>query len=86
LDGDGGIMFNNNYKRIYFYGTQKCLEQISEIILQNCNIKKRKISSNRSIFAVQYNGKDTISLLKWLYKGSDIYLDRKFELIKNLVN
>jgi len=86
LDGDGSISFSNNkYVRVSFYGTQECLENISNIILDQCNISKKAISKNRTIFATQYSGKSAILLLKWLYKDANIFLDRKYEKIKNII-
>jgi hypothetical protein len=85
MDGDGCVMFHNKYKRISFYGTKECLESISEIIWQNCHINKRAVSKNRTIYSTQYNGNDAITLLKWIYKGANIYLDRKHELIQHII-
>lgn len=85
MDGDGGILFNNKYKRVYFYGTKDCLDSISKIIEKNCLIKPRAISKNRTIYATQYNGKDAVYLIKWLYKNCNIYLERKYYLIKHII-
>jgi hypothetical protein len=85
MDGDGGVLFNDKYKRVYFYGTKECLNGISEIILKSCNIIKKAVSNNRSIYSIQYNGKDAINLVKWMYKDSSIYLERKYNCIRGLL-
>lgn len=85
LDGDGSISFKNKYLRLTFYGTKNCLNSISYIIQQNCNINPKAISKNRTIFATEYSGKQAELVIKYLYKDCNIYLDRKYLKIKHLL-
>jgi len=85
LDGDGSISFKNESLRINFYGTQNCLTNISEVITNECGISIHSPFKNRTIYSLEYNSQDAVLLAKWLYKKQNIYLERKFKLIENLI-
>jgi hypothetical protein len=88
LDGDGSISFKKEYLRINFYGTLSCLTRIGQIINQNCDISLHIPFKNRTIYDLEYNGKEAVLLIHWLYKNhtTNTYLDRKYDLIKYLID
>lgn len=85
FDGDGSISFKDKRLRINFYGTQNCLNNIAKIINNNCEISLHNSFKNRTIYNLEYNGKEAVILAKWLYKDCNIYLDRKYNLIKEII-
>lgn len=82
FDGDGSVYIRNQRLRINFYGTYDCLYNISKIISNNNNISLHTPFKNRSIYNLEYNGKDANILSKWLYDNANMYLDRKYDLVK----
>lgn len=84
LDGDGGFCFKDNHIQFYIYGTYDELDVYNEILSKECNLNKNKISKNRGCFTLQYaSQQDVINIIKFLYKDANIFLDRKYDLVKN---
>jgi hypothetical protein len=82
LDGDGGITFEDNRIKLYFYGTNQFLEKLAAIIDTACQIKKHKPHKNRNIFCIEYNGDEAKKVIKWMYQDIEPHLQRKYDLIK----
>lgn len=89
MDGDGSISKSNKDYRVSFLGTDAILTYISEYLLKEGIIKninkfgKRK--KGQVVSDVAYGGNiQAQRILDHLYKNSEIYLYRKFEIYKNL--
>ncbi|SRR5258708_9629994 len=87
FDGDGCVSFRKNRLRLNFYGTSNFLVKIGEIIAENCNISMHRPFKNRTIYNLEYNGKEAVILVKWLYQNVNekTILNRKYELIKDIL-
>lgn len=87
FDGDGGVSFNKKSKQmqVNVRGTKETLAVFLKIFHKYCDANlDKKISFDSGIFRIQYSGNNICTrILTWLYKGSDLYLDRKYELAKS---
>jgi hypothetical protein len=89
FDGDGCLCYSmdGNYRRYTFsivgsYNLMKSLESILSKL--NVNIKFRKM---KSIYSIYLRGnRQIIKILDWLYNGTTIHLDRKYEKYKDMLN
>lgn len=78
FDGNGGISLKyRNNPQITFYGTEKFLSVLSKYLPH-----QHKIVPMKSIYYMWYSGKIAQDILKYMYNGSKLYLDRKYELYK----
>lgn len=92
IDGDGSVL-NYDSPIIYIIGTDELTFKISEIIEKNLNIKplfskKQKYRlKDVNISSIAYRGFiKANTLAKWIYEGSSIKLNRKYQnyiLFKN---
>lgn len=82
LDGDGNIQnYSPTNIKVIFYGTEKLLEKISEVISLNCSVKKARVTrKEKHLFEVRWAGrKQVLRILSWLYDDAEIYLERKYQ-------
>ena len=57
------------------------MQSIQDVLVENTNITKTKISKQRNIYMMIYAGKQNfIKITDYLYNNSNIYLNRKFNL------
>lgn len=84
LDGDGSIYTSkrDNVLGVHIGGTLEVLKEV-QTYFSEFNITK-KIIVSRSIYDLHYTGKKAKEVLNILYKDSNIYLDRKYDLYKNI--
>lgn len=86
FDGDGCICIQKIkiYSCIEFIGTEFFLKEL----LNNTDWKKNKLQQDKRhspvIKKLRYSGKTVLSILHYLYKDSNIYLDRKYSKYKEL--
>lgn len=96
FDGDGSISIDKNrYNKgsLTITGTKDIIFNISDIIKKECGvnsyINERHKERNNNNYTLSINGNiQIIRLLDWLYGGSTIFLNRKYEkylLLKNIV-
>lgn len=90
-DGDGSICINEKSYRntISIQGTQSFLNELMEKVVSYTGTTKTKIlNGNGNVFEWKKGGrKQVLKVLDWLYKDSNIYLERKYDKymqIKNL--
>jgi len=90
IDGDGSIGWHkhNNKPRLNICsGSKKLLEWIFKQFqtnmenIGNPSIIKRK---NSNLYTIEFMGLQVITILDWIYKDTDIYLDRKYLKFKDL--
>ena len=89
FDGDGSIsiykvknkIYTNNACSFSIIGYINIINEIEKIIVDNCNVgfkKKYCKNNNEKITSIKYGGrKDIMKIFNWLYKDSNIYLERK---------
>ena len=96
VDGDGGIDTTKGYKgdkiyigpRLRILGNYEFLKELNEITKTiyphktNSILKKGK----ENVFIITYNFSTARNILKWLYEGSKIYLDRKYTKFLEVLN
>lgn len=95
MDGDGHITKSKhklwdrlNYS-VGFCGTYLFLSRLLEIIKTNCgddiklNVLKEK---NRNLYTLKFGGNKKVGkILSFLYKDSNIFLDRKYQIYQNFL-
>lgn len=87
FDGDGCISINKDKHnvRVNFVGTEDMLKHIVEIFVKECGAHKPKLIENFNnngniVYSVQWGNVYTChKIYNYLYKGANIYLDRKLE-------
>jgi len=83
-DGDGSIFYTKSglvgWKVL---GSRQFLETLAEIIKSKCGVKVNinKCSDCKSYY-IQVTGEKAKRVLRWLYEGATVYLDRKYEKYK----
>lgn len=89
FDGDGSLSYSldGNYRR-YTYaivGSKRLLESVKNRLSKiEINIKIRK---TKSIYELYIRGnRQILKALNWMYDGSNIKLDRKFEKYQDMLN
>ena len=84
-DGDGSILVDKqNRIGASLVGSKKIIEQVRDFINDSIEINS-KVTKNRSIFRIRYNGQKAKSVVDFLYSGSNIYLDRKKDIVAGLI-
>lgn len=84
FDGDGGIAKNNT--EITIAGTESFLNSTQNIFNKVLGTTITKLYKKENIFQYTKHGRLQVAqILKWLYKDSFIYLDRKYNCIRSLV-
>lgn len=87
FDGDGCINVDkrNNSYNISIIGTPEFLNKIQEILMENCNLNKTKLNTNKvwteRTANLRYGGNLQVKRIgEWLYKDcEDLYIARKKE-------
>lgn len=89
LDGDGSISKNPKEKRIAIISTVNFCNTLKSIIENKLNIHcsisychGKKETPTRSLGIA--GGNQVKKFLDWIYKDSDLYLDRKYEIYQDL--
>lgn len=95
FDGDGSLFFSlgktKKTKQLYFNlrGTSNFLTVYRSVLEEKCNLteKDKPIRINNGIGVLEYGGNGIVGkIVKFLYNDADIYLDRKYNLAKELIN
>lgn len=89
FDGDGSIYYNNSSKSncINIVGCSDFLNPLFDILANSIdgftrtNIYKSK---NSVAYFIAKQGKQAESFIEWIYKDSNIYLDRKYNLYREI--
>lgn len=90
VDGDGSIYFNSNKNqyRVSLIGTKMFLDKVYEICC-GLNVKTsfyhRDIHNEVTYVLNTTNNPDTITLLQWLYKDSNLKLERKYNKYQQIL-
>ena len=85
FDGDGYISKNNKPITINILGTKEFLLKLCEII----NIDKNKVKNktlNKNTYYIEINGKNARNFCNFIYRDSNIFLNRKKELYNYYLN
>jgi len=85
IDGDGHIGIQNTNGKPYLIfnlasASVKLLQQVQKIFFDVTKVKPTKIQKPfkaQHTLLMTYGGKSAITILKWLYVGSTIHLERK---------
>lgn len=90
FDGDGSAYISDKYKtpNISFVGNKNFLIQLKEIIKQNTGVDSniRPHSKSKYAFYLIYRGQFKVKpVVKFLYHGANIYLERKKEVINDFL-
>lgn len=91
LDGDGNIDIKSNGKpnQVRITGTKYVCESIKEIIHEELNINSSiydcKCNSVTKTLAI-HGINNIVLFLDWIYKDSELYLERKFNQYKEIIN
>ncbi|MDE1406996.1 hypothetical protein [Bacillus licheniformis] len=91
FDGDGNIGLRNtqrykNCPRVTLLGTENFLndtKNLFEDILNVTNVKLQ-LKQNNKAFSYQKSGNDARKILRYMYDGASIYLDRKYKIYEQI--
>lgn len=93
FDGDGSVYYDKphidrgdkKYVRLntcFTSASYNFLDTLQKLISKKIDIPRQKLSKNHDAFKLRYSTKDSLKLLKQLYKNSDalLKLDRKYKI------
>ncbi|MEK6860403.1 MAG: helix-turn-helix domain-containing protein [Nanoarchaeota archaeon] len=88
IDGDGSFWIDKKtVPRFSLVGARPLLEQFIKFIKNNCcGVKTCKVVVHKNIFAVNLSGESAINIVRVLYESSNIFLTRKKEKARELIN
>lgn len=88
IDGDGTFSFDGKRLRVGLSSTKECLIQIQDYVCTKFNLKKTKLHHIVNNVWRFYLHTGSFSFLKFIYddKFKEIYLSRKFEKYKKILN
>lgn len=73
--------------RFSLVGTQKSMEQVQDIFISKCGVNKNKLQDHHTTPYIKYlvysGDKQLNRITEFLYRTSDFYLPRKFNVVKN---
>lgn len=85
-DGDGSVLYaankkypNNYFPRVQLCGNKQILDAVQEVFKKELDINPSKLSKNSSIFLFRKETRNAKKIIEFLYKDSNIYLDRKYQ-------
>lgn len=88
IDGDGSLSYD--YKNITLCGNHTLLTQFKEFVdkyVNNYNYSSGvNLSKNQTIYRIVYSGLTATKLIEVLYDNAEIYLDRKYEIARKIIN
>lgn len=87
FDGDGYITKCEDRDTIGFLGTYDFISTVENIFRNRLNIREKKIQEIESgkLHRINYYTREAFSILEWMYKDSNIYLDRKYNKYKEMI-
>ena len=91
MDGDGSIWRSGREYSVQFLGTMELLDFIMEYFMSNNlvykKVKARYRKEGQVVMSIAYGGNVQVKrILDHLYLDSNIYLERKFKIYKELAN
>lgn len=89
FDGDGTVYINNKTKRLVFgfYGQHDFLENIKQVLIEDININKNKITDKETVSLIYFSKYiDVISFYNYIYKEATIFLTRKKQIFDLYLN
>lgn len=88
FDGDGSVFYDSNYIAFQLLGTRSLLLGIKNKLSQffhTVNLYDRS-KNGTNIFCLKLKGKNAEKLYRWLYDNSTIYLQRKYNKYRQIIN
>lgn len=90
FDGDGCLSFSEEkrYVNLTFTSSTAMIEKLKQIIYENCDIKGKLFIQHRhennlsNATLICHNKKDVMIILNFMYNSPTIYLNRKYEKVK----
>lgn len=90
-DGDGSYHYmNNEQMQVGITGTYNLLYGIQNVLVAKCNLNLNKIIKDKrcdNTYYLNFGGHNSIiRLANYLYKNNNIFLQRKYDIIKPFIN
>lgn len=87
LDGDGTISHRQDGNVIIgFCGTERLVAELRIWLISKLNIADNRLHKNESVSFIQWSHiQDVGKIVDYLYKDAEVYMERKFNLIKSLL-
>lgn len=84
VDGDGSLFFNKNSPKISLCGSKEILTGFNLFCAKHCFTKPKKLykTNTENFYTVCYAGEEALRVMKLLYDGSKVHLNRKKILVK----
>lgn len=97
FDGDGNVQFGKYIKSgrkrptpillTRFISCSKgMLQDIADKLYKNAKIRLKKVYYNSKAWRLDYSTKDSVKLYKHIYRGADIFLERKKQIFERYLN
>lgn len=87
VDGDGWVCKYNDRNIIGLCGSYEIVDGFAEFLTKEIGINRLYPKKHKSIYKVVYYGKENPrKIVKLLYEGSAIFLDRKKEIACRIIN
>lgn len=90
IDADGCFRNNGKNVSLSLVGNLTHLQNIQDILIKNCNLNKTKLINHHTtnnIFYLEYSGNKQLKrIVNFLYKNSNVYLQRKYNKIIHLMD
>jgi len=92
IDGDGYVSYNEKYTypllMVGAAGRECFIEKIADILKSNCDLKSCNVNKHTQselwVFKKSHN--EAFKVCEYLYKNSNVYLDRKYNNFMKYVN
>lgn len=94
FDGDGCLSMYNRSDRdrlcasIGFYSWKDCLHPLRKVIFEQTNVLLQpKIRDHYGTHSMTYSSiKDVVDIINWMYNNSTVWMERKYNLAKKLLD
>ena len=86
IDGDGHI--SKTRALVNLCGSRNIISKFKEVVegLLPISLKRNIYIRDNGLCSIDYTGEDAVSILKWLYKDSVVFLSRKKEAARQIID
>jgi hypothetical protein len=86
FDGDGWTHHNKYHYKFGLCGTKEFLSEIQKILIQKIQTRHNIPIYKKQIFELNYESQaDVLSIYNWLYKNATVWLERKRDKFKEMI-
>jgi Mor family transcriptional regulator len=87
FDGDGSVYWSSNIRACFISGSPYIMKWFKNVIFNSLEIDKNVWKNKKkNEYRISLYGSKAVRMLNWMYNGSAIYLDRKANRYRELLN